>query len=461
MGEVASTLRWFSRTPERPCPPPRRSLETGTTGGGADVAVHEARFASLAVGNYRTYFICQSLSASGTWIQAVAFSWLALELTRSGTGLGLVSACQFAPQLLLGPFGGILADHFSRRRLVFVTQGLFLVIALGMGVLVTSHLAGVWVVYVAALATGIVTTVDYPARQSYVAEMVGHDLLPNAVTLSTMADYVARIVGFTIGGFLIASFGNGPCFFFNAASFAVFLVGMMRVNPEAMRQSAPRQAMRGQLWSGLRLVVRTPVLRNVLLVVLVVGTTTFEWQVVLPLLARFTFHSTAQLYGLLMACMAVGAFIGGLLTAHRVRDQRGMMVSCLALGLSVLAAAVAPTLLVEEVALVLAGAAAINFIVNAASTLQLEAPIELRGRVLALYVTGISGSTAIGAPIVGAISSALGPRWGLGFGGLAALLTAALGWRQLAVPSRAGVRPSAAAAGAAAIGLAADERREQ
>ena len=385
-------------------------------------------FASLMVRNYRLYFTGQAISQSGTWMQTIGQAWLVLRLTGSGTALGLVTALQFLPMLLLGPWGGLIADRLPKRRVLYATQTASGLLAAGLGVLVATGAVRLWMVYVLAAALGLITTVDIPTRQTFVLEMVGPDDLTNAVTLNSVVVNLARAVGPALAGGLIATVGLAACFFVNAASYLAVLIALalMRAADLHVVRAVPR--VKGQLREGLRYVRSTPVLRDALIMMAVIGTLSYEFQVILPLLARYTFHGNAGTYGLLTAAIGAGAVAGGLLTAGRRRaGASGLVTSAFAFGVVILLAAAAPVLGAEIAALVMVGAASIVFLARANTTLQLEARPEMRGRVMALWAVAFIGSTPIGGPTIGWIGQHAGPRWGLAVGGAAAVATAGLG----------------------------------
>jgi len=385
-------------------------------------------FAALRTANYRRYFAGQSLSMVGTWMQTVAQGWLVLELTGSGTALGLVAAAQFLPVLLLAPYGGLLADRWDKRRLLVATQTAFGLLALTLGVLVVTGAVRLWMVIVLAALFGLVNACDSPARQAFALEMVGPDRLRNAVTLNSVLVNAARALGPSLAGLLIATTGTGVCFLVNAASYVAVLLALGRMDSEALRPSEPAGREPGQVRDGLRYVGRTPDLLVPLLMLAVVGTLAYEFSVVLPLLARDTFDGGPETYGILTSAMGAGAIVGGLLAAGRAgHGLRRLSAAAAAFGGTILAAALAPTLTLEVLALAAVGAASVTFLATGNSTLQLESDARYRGRVMALWAMAFLGSTPIGAPLVGAVSEHLSPRGALAMGAVACLAAAALG----------------------------------
>lgn len=388
-----------------------------------------ATFSSLRIRNYRYYFSGQSVSLVGTWMQSTAQAWLVLKLTNSGVALGLVIALQTLPILVLGPVGGTIADRFGKYRILFWTQGFAGLQALALGATVLSGDVKLWMVYAFAVCLGLINMVDNPTRQTFVSEMVGRKDLRNAVTLNTVMVNVARAVGPAIAGALIATVGTGWCFVINGLSF-VFVLGALRaMHRDELSPAPPSPRGRGQLVEGLRYVARTPVLRDALIMMALVGTLTYEFQVTLPLIAKYTFHGNSETYGSLNACMGIGAVIGGLVAASRTgTGQRRLVRTAVSFGVVMVAATLAPTTLTERIALLAVGACSVTFLSLGNSTLQLRADPSMRGRVMSLWSVAFLGSTPIGGPVVGWIGGHVGPRWGLGVGAAAALAAAGLGW---------------------------------
>ncbi len=382
-------------------------------------------FSSLYVRNYRLYYIGQIVSTSGTFMQSVAQAWLVLKLTNSGPALGITTALQYLPILFLGPYGGVIADRVSKRKLLYVTQSRFGIPALVLGVLVLTGVVRVWMVYGLAFSYGIITVFDNPTRQTFYVELVGTDNLRNAVTLYSTLVNLARIIGPAIAAAVIAAFGLGLCFVINAISYVavVIMLGMMRASELMVTPPAPRA--KGQIQEGLSYVRSTPILLSTLLVMAIIGTLTFEFQVSLPLIAQFTFHGDASSYALLTGSMGFGAAFGGILFAGRKTIRRlQLFIASLLFGLTVLLASFMPSLLLSAFALVLVGMASINFSSLGNSILQLESSPQMRGRVMSLWSVAFLGSTTFGGPIVGWFAQVAGARWGLALGGFAALAAA-------------------------------------
>lgn len=385
-------------------------------------------FLPLKVRNYRLYFVGQAISLSGTWMQTIAQSWLVLKLTGSGTALGVITALQFLPVLLFGAWGGLVADRFSKRKLLFFTQTAAGLLALIMGVLVASGAVRLWMVGLIAFCLGLVNAVDNPTRQTFIIEMVEQEHFPKAISLNATQGNLARVIGPAIGGALIATVGIAACFFINSISYIAVLVALWLMRPQEL--STPPQVGRakGQLREGFRYIAATPLVRDTLLMMAIVGTLSYEFVVILPLLAEFTFHAGASGYAGLMSAMGLGSIVGGLYTAQRTARSPQMLASAaLLFGLVMLGVSMAPTYAFALALMALVGFFSINFLSLGNVLLQLESDPAMRGRVMALWTVAFLGSTPVGGPIIGWIGEHAGPRWGLAVGGVAALIAAAIG----------------------------------
>jgi MFS family permease len=382
-------------------------------------------FGSLAVPNYRRYFAGQVISTTGTWMQTVAEIWLILRLTHSGTAVGLAAGLQFLPILVAGAWGGLLADRVPKRTLLTVTQVLLALPALALWGLTVTGSVQAWMVFALVFLRGAVNAADNPARQSFVVEMVGPDRVVNAVSLNSVLVHTARIAGPAAAGAIITVVGVAPCFLVNALSFVAMLVALRGMDPAKLHVARPAPRERGQLRSSLRYVAATPELRIPLAMMAVVGTLSFNFQVLLPLFAHFTWHGTAATYAAMTAAMGVGSVAGALASGARGRVSPGLLTTAsAAFGALTVIAAAAPSLPVQLLALIPLGAASVTFAAGVNSTLQLAVKPAMRGRVMALYSVVFLGSTPIGAPLVGWIASTASPRVALAIGGIAALTAA-------------------------------------
>ncbi|GIH20745.1 MFS transporter [Rugosimonospora africana] len=392
-----------------------------------------ATFASLSTRNYRLFFTGQLISVSGTWMQTVAQSFLVLQLTHSGTALGLTTAARFAPMFLFGPWGGLIADRLDKRRVLYVTQAAAGLLAAAFAILVGTHVINLPIVYVLATALGLVNVFDNPARQSFISELVPSAQLSNAVTLNSVVMNMSRIFGAAVGGVIAASLGLALCFGLNAVSFAAVLTTLALMSSTEFRLAPRARRQPGQLREGLRYVRTTPELALPLLMIAVIGTLAWEFQVSLPLVASDTFHGGAGTYGAMTSVMGVGAVVGGLVSASRGRVRiQGLSLAAIGWGIAITVAALAPTLTVAFVVLLFVGYGSITFNSYAKTALQLAAAPHMRGRVMALWALAWMGSTPIGGPIVGWVGEVLGARWSLLVGGVPTIVVGLVTYPMLA-----------------------------
>src|SRR5215831_18121230 len=393
-----------------------------------------ATFASLRNRNYRLYFTGQVISVSGTWMQRLAQAWLILGLTNNnGVALGVEAGLQFLPMLLFGAWGGVIADRFDKRRLLYMTQIAAGLLALGLGAVVAFGTPTVAIVYVFSVLLGFVNVLDNPARQTFVMEMVGREELPNAVALNSVVMNSSRVVGPAVGGIVVAAIGLAPCFFFNAASYVAVIFALWLMNSKALIPTPRVARAKGQLREGFRYVWSEPRVRTPLLMMAVIGTLAFNFTVVTSLLAVKTFGVDARGLGLLTAVMGVGAVSGGLAMASRHGVSYPRLIGLgVAMGVAILAAGAAPTLRLEFVMQFLMGFASFAFVATANTTLQLTSRAEMRGRVMALYGIAFLGSTPIGSPIIGWVCAQWGPRAGFLVGGIAAIVASVVAGFSLA-----------------------------
>lgn len=365
-------------------------------------------------------------------MQSLAQAWLVLQLTDSGIALGLVTALQYVPVLVLGPYGGALADRFPKRKLLMFTQSAFGLLALTLGLLIITGWVQLWMVGACALGYGLISAVDNPTRQSFVVEMVGKEHLRNAITLYSSLVNLARIVGPALAGLLIATVALAPCFILNGLSYVAVVIMLLMIRADELFTPPTMPRAKGQIVAGFRYVAATPVVRNVLLMLALIGTLTFEFQVSLPLIAQYAFHGDAETYATLTSAMGLGAVIGGLVTAGKKNTSPHLLIrAALLFGLAVLLAAAMPALLLAALAMIVVGFFSISFTALGNSVLQLESAPEMRGRVMAFWSIAFLGSTAIGGPIVGWVGEYTQPQWGLGIGGIAAIAAAILGFATL------------------------------
>lgn len=370
----------------------------------------------------------QLISVSGTWMQTVGLSWLVLKLTGSGVQLGAVTAAQFLPLLLLGAVGGLVADRVNKRRLILLTQTSLALGSLLLGILTMSGMITMWMLYAISIWIGVTNAVDNPARQSFVGELVDRGSVANAVSLNAVVMNSARIIGPGIAGVVIYILGTGFLFMANAASFLAVIVALLLMRPEELFSSERVTRARGQLREGFTYVWRTPRLKVPLLILLLVGTLAFEFQVSFPLLASATFHKGAGTYAAFMSFMGIGAVVGGLISATFPQTSiRRLAYTSLGFGALIVVVSFMPNSTAAMLAMIPMGTLSMVFVSIANSTLQLNSDPSMRGRVLSLFTVAYQGSTPIGAPIVGYIGQQLGARYSVAIGGAAALVAGAYG----------------------------------
>lgn len=383
-------------------------------------------FDSLSVPNYRRYFTGQVVSLSGNWMQTVAEIWLILSLTGSGLAVGITTALQFLPIMLVGAWGGALADRFAKRRLLMVTQTLMMIPPVILFAVTVTGIVTPALVFALVFLRGLVNAADNPARQAFVMEMVGPERVVNAVSLNSVLINSARVIGPGIAGVLIALVGVAACFGLNALTFVVMLVALRGMNPRTLLEAPAPDRDRAGVLDAIRHVRATPEIAVPLMLMALVGTLGFNFQVVLPLLAKMTFHGGSGAFALLLSAMGAGSIVGALFTGARGKTGLGLIgISAGAFGGLALVAAAMPDLAAAVPVLALLGAASVSFAAAVNSTLQLAASPEMRGRVMALYTVVFLGSTPIGGPLVGWISQAAGPRLALVLAGAAGIAAAA------------------------------------
>lgn len=382
-------------------------------------------FRALRSRPFRLYFGGQVVSASGTFLQQTAIGWLVLELTGSPSDLGLVLAAGGIPSLLLGPWGGAVADRVDLRKLLIVTQTMYGLLAALLWALALADAAGVAALVAIGVAGGFVQIADSPARQALVSRLVPPDDLASAVSLNGVVVNSARVVGPALAGVLIVTVGTTVCFGLNALSYLAVIAALLLIRPRRAGGSAP-PGRRG-VKEGLRYAAGRQQLWLPLLMMLVVGLLAFNFAVILPVLAKDTFHGTGGTYGLLTALLSIGSILGSLavgLIHHPKRPY--LLFACLGFAVTLAATAAAPNVTVACLTLFLTGATAFCLVTLCSTTLQLHSSNAYRGRIMALWVFVYLGTTPIGSILTGWIISAGGPRVAFLVGSVACLTAATL-----------------------------------
>lgn len=384
-------------------------------------------FRSLRHRNFRLYFVSQSISFTGTWLQLIAQALLVLQLTDSGTALGLLTAVQFAPTLILGAWAGVVIDRHDKRRLMQVTTAVMALAAIVLGVLVLTDQVTLTWVYALAGVLGLANTFDNPARRSLVNELVPADEVANAVSLNSTLVTSARLIGPAVAGGLVATVGIGWCFVVNGLTFVAPFLAVRRMDASVLRSTPPILRDRGQLRAGLRYAWSVHDVRVPLLLMAVVGTLGFNSQVLLPLLATRELAGDETTFTWLTTAGSLGMLLGSLwLARRRTIDTRLLAVSAALFGLATALLAAAPTVTLALTASFLVGLTAIGILSGSNTVIQLAAEPAMRGRVLALFAVVFLGSTPIGGPIMGTIAEHLGTRWALLLGAVASTAAGAV-----------------------------------
>ncbi len=370
--------------------------------------------------NFRLFATGQVISNTGTWMQRVAQDWLVLELTHgSGTAVGIATGLQFLPLLLFSLWGGMIADRYSKRRILIVTQATMGALALVLGILAVTGAVRVWQVFLLAFGLGMATVVDNPTRQSFAVEMVGKADLRNAIALNSAVFNLARIVGPAVAGLVIGLIGTSSAFFLNAASYLAVIVSLVLMRESELRPAERVARAKGQLREGLSYVRSKPDLLLTMALVFFVATFGMNFQVTTALMSRVVFHTGAGKFGLASAVFAVGALIGALVAARRSRAGMRLLVgTSLAFGLLEIATGLMPTYWAFLILLIPTGLTVISFSTSCNSSIQLGTAAEMRGRVMGIYMLVFLGGAPLGSPLTGVVAQHFGTRIAIIGGGL-------------------------------------------
>ncbi len=387
-------------------------------------------FRSLGILNYRIWFFGALISNIGTWMQRTAQDWLVFDhLTAHDAGaMGITLALQLGPQLFLAPWAGLLADRYSRRKLLFITLIAMALLSTGLGILVLLGVAELWHVYVFALLLGIVTALDAPVRQTFVSELVTDDYLSNAVALNSASFNVARMIGPAVSGVLTVVVGPGWVFLINTVSFVAMLVALKLIPVASLRAQPRAAAGKGRIREGLQYVRSRPDIQVVLVAIFIVGTFGLNFPLFIAAMVGTQFGMDAGAFGVLNSVMAIGSVTGALLAARRGRPRlRLIFAAAGGFGVASALAALAPNAVMFGLALVPCGLFALTLITSANGYVQSTTEAVMRGRVMSLYMAIFMGGTPIGAPLVGWVANVGGPRWAVGVAAVAGVSTAVVG----------------------------------
>jgi MFS family permease len=399
------------------------------------------------VRNFRLFATGQVISNSGTWMQRVAQDWLVLDLTHgSGTAVGLATGLQFLPLLLFSLWGGMIADRYSKRNVLFVTQGSMGVLAAVLGTLAVTGVVRPWHVYLLAFGLGLATVVDNPTRQSFAVEMVGKAELPNAIALNSAVFNLARITGPALAGLVIALVGTPTAFFLNAASYGAVIIGLKMMRPAELRPAERVERAKGQLREGLAYVLSRPDLLMTMVLIFFIATFGMNFAVTTALMSRVVFHTGAGRFGLASAVFALGAVIGALVAARRTKTgMRLLVVTAFVFSLLEIASGFMPTYWLFLALLVPTGLTVISLSTAANASVQLGIPAEMRGRVMGIYMLVFLGGAPLGAPLTGLVAQEFGTRLAMAAGGIisiiAAVVVGVVVARHRGVPVRRYIRP--------------------
>ena len=384
-------------------------------------------FQSFGVRNFRLFFVGQLISNTGNWLTIVALTLLVLHATHSGFDVGLLTACQFGPILLLSAWAGSIADRSDKHKLLFLTQGGEMLQSFGLATLAFIHGTPVWAFFVLAAIGGALLAIDNPIRRSFVPEMVPTPLIPNGVMLYSTLVNASRIFGPALAGVLVVTLGYGWAFTIDGLSYVAVLVSLAMMRRSELRLRPPSPKVKGAVREGIRYVRSMPTLWISFVMLAAVGTFSYEFNVVIPLFVEQGLGGTDTAYTVAYSLFSVGALIGALSAAHRSDvDLRLIVGGCVALGVSMAGLAVVPSLVWVYPVIMVVGVASIVYMTTTTAIVQVRARPSMHGRVLALQSVLLIGTNPIGGPILGAMSDAFGARSPVILGAVVALATA--GW---------------------------------
>ena len=380
--------------------------------------------------NYRILFPANTISNIGSWAQRIAQDWLVLELTQNnGTYLGLVTAVQFAPVLLFSLHGGALADRLDKRKVLIATNIVGGTASIGLGLLVTTHMVQLWHVFALAAVLGISTAIDAPVRQAFTSELVGHEDLPNAVSLNSANFNGGRLVGPAVSGLLIAAFGTGPSFLINGATYFFVIVALLKLDKKTFFNQDQVRSL-GNIREGIAYAKARPDIYVVMIMVFALATFGLNFQIFNALMATKEFGKGPASYGLLGTFIAVGSLSGALISARLERFRNAKLVIKLGVWFSivVIVLSVMPTYTWYSFWLPICGISALTMLISANSYVQVNSDPAVRGRVMGIYLLVFMGGTPLGSLLIGYLTEAIGTRETIAICGGFSLLMCVLIW---------------------------------
>jgi MFS family permease len=385
-------------------------------------------FSSFRYRNARLFFTGQVISQVGVWLTNIAQALLVYELTHSGVALGVLSACQFLPVLILAAWAGAIADRVDKRLLLLVVQCFAAVQVTAMALLAIMDRPPLSAIYGLALLGGCVYAFDHPTRRSFMVEIVPVDEVQNVVSLNSAVQTAARVIGPTLAGLLVITVGYPWCFALDAVSYLVVVYGLVLMDGDQILRPPPVARATGQIRAGVRYARAVPELWIVLTISAVIGLLAFNFNVTIQLLVQRTFGGSDGTFSLMFAVLSAGSLIGSVVAARsRESELREVIRMALGFGVSLIALAVAPNLAIAFVVAVAVGYTSVIYFTVLGTILQLRSDPVMRGRVLSLQSILVMGTNPIGGPLMGAIGEYIGPRVGVLIGGLACIAAAAWG----------------------------------
>ncbi len=382
-------------------------------------------FASLRYRNFRLFWIGQAISLIGTWMQSIGQAWLILKITDSPFLLGLIGAAQYMPILVLSVFAGSIVDRFPKRYLIILTQTVMALLALILWVLTAKGIVTYWHIFILAAFLGLATSLDVPARQAFMINLVGRDSLMNAIALNSTTFNVARLIGPAIAGLLIAKVGIATTFLLNGISFIPVIIGLLMIDIDGLPGRSGKKNVLEDVKEGLVYIKNNSAVFNVLMLMLIVSLFAINFNVVVPVYSKYVFHNNPEIFGLLMSSLGVGSIVGAILVA--LGSSHSPNPVFLVMGGVILSAfqmviAFVTGLYPAMIVLFLIGFGAIIFTALSNTTIQLNTPDELKGRAMSVYSLVFMGVTPVGNLFIGGIADVIGIKTSIFIGGLLGLV---------------------------------------